>query len=200
MAKICQKVGVESGVEVIPIVSAFELYRIKQEVEGKMFIQGGERWIEGAHSGAISMAQAWENGASGVILNNSERRLPPGEIRNILPLVPASMTRAVCLGTEGQMEKWGKRLKLDWLIYEPKELIGNREKSVASEKPEIIARMVKATGAPLLVGAGVHSRADVEISLKLGARGVLVSSDVVLAADPEKELRELAEGFLNPPP
>jgi len=36
---------------------------------------------------------------------------------------------------------------------------------------------------------------DVRVGLKLGARGILLASGVVLAEEPEKELRELAAAF-----
>jgi triosephosphate isomerase len=73
---------------------------------------------------------------------------------------------------------------------------------VTSEKPEIISEVVKAMAEgvttapiPVLVGAGVHSAADVKKALELGAKGVLVATDVVLAEDPEVALRELASAF-----
>lgn len=196
LARICRKVEEESGIKIIPVVAAMELHRVKEAVGGEIYLQGGEIWEEGAHSGAISVLQAAENGATGVLLNHSERKLPPGQIRRVVSVAPEGMKTVVCLETMGQMERWGKRIKADWLAWEPKELIGSKEKSVASEKQELIGKMAKVTTTPLLVGAGIHSRMDVEVSLKMGAVGVLVSSDIVLAADPEKELEELAGGFL----
>jgi len=59
-----------------------------------------------------------------------------------------------------------------------------------------IKKMVKILEpTPVLVGAGIHQAKDVEVSLKMGARGILVASDVVKAEDPRKELLELAEVF-----
>jgi triosephosphate isomerase len=43
----------------------------------------------------------------------------------------------------------------------------------------------------LIVGAGVHSKKDLKVARKLGAKGVLIASAVVLAKDPEKKLEEL---------
>ena len=60
----------------------------------------------------------------------------------------------------------------------------------------VIKKMVKILEpTPVLVGAGIHQAKDVEVSLKMGARGILVASDVVKAEDPRKELLELAEVF-----
>ena len=48
---------------------------------------------------------------------------------------------------------------------------------------------------PVLVGAGIHSKQDVKIALDLGAKGILVATDVIEADNPKKELAELARGF-----
>jgi triosephosphate isomerase len=44
-----------------------------------------------------------------------------------------------------------------------------------------------------LVGAGIHSRKDVKIALKLGASGIAVSSSVMKSKNPSTELRRLLE-------
>jgi triosephosphate isomerase len=67
---------------------------------------------------------------------------------------------------------------------------------VASEKPEIIKKIVeKYPKIPILVGAGIHSKEDVKVSLKLGAKGILISSFIIKAKDPEKALNEIASAF-----
>ena len=164
---------------------------------------GEEVWLqhvdaedEGAKSGFISRIQAKSIGIAGSLLNHSEHKLKPGTIKKILKSWPDNFKSVVCLQSWGQAEGWAKNIKPTYVAYEPSEFIGNREKSVATEKPELIKKMAEFyKSVPLLVGAGVHSKEDVQISLKLGAKGVLVATDVVRADDPEKELRELAEGF-----
>jgi triosephosphate isomerase len=83
----------------------------------------------------------------------------------------------------------------DFIAYEPPELIGSKDKSVSTEKPDIITSIVTNVKCPILIGAGVHSAEDVKVGLKLGAKGILVATDVVLAENPEEELRKLAEAF-----
>ncbi|MFA6361682.1 MAG: hypothetical protein WCX33_02655 [Candidatus Shapirobacteria bacterium] len=46
-----------------------------------------------------------------------------------------------------------------------------------------------------MIGAGIHSKKDVEVSLKLGAKGILISSYIVKSNDPEKRLEELAKCY-----
>lgn len=192
LVEICRKVSKESGVKIIPVVSALEAGK----VEGEKYIQNVDEYTEGRWTGWISGIQAVESGVSGTLINHSEHKVPPGKIRKIMKQLPDGFESVLCVRSLGQAEKWAIKLKPSYLAYEPEELIGSRDKSVATEEPKAIASLVKMAGEiPVLVGAGIHNKNDVQIALKLGARGVLVSSNVVTATDPEKELRELAEGF-----
>jgi triosephosphate isomerase len=83
----------------------------------------------------------------------------------------------------------------DYIAYEPRELIGNKEKSVSSEKPDVIQHLTSNIQLPVLIGAGIHSPEDIKVGLRLGAKGFLLATDVVKAEDPYHELSELAEAF-----
>ncbi len=196
LAKMCQEVSQKTKVEIIPVVSALDGWRIKSEVGGKVFLQNVDEYEEGAKTGQISSVAAKELGLDGSLLNHSECRKKPGTIRKMVKAWPEGLVSVVCLQSLGQAEKWGRKIKADFIAYEPKELIGSKDKSVASEKASVIKKMVKILEpTPVLVGAGIHQAKDVEVSLKMGARGILVASDVVKAEDPRKELLELAEVF-----
>ena len=81
----------------------------------------------------------------------------------------------------------------DFVAFEPPSLIGSKDKSVSSERPQDVAMVAqKLVPQRVFIGAGIHSGEDVRVGLELGARGFLVATDVVKATDPEKELRELA--------
>jgi triosephosphate isomerase len=109
---------------------------------------------------------------------------------------PRGFKIALCLGSLGQAETWAKDLRPDFIAYEPKYLIGSKDKSVATEKPEVIKKIVdKYPKIPVFVGAGIHSTNDVEVSLKLGAKGILISSYIVTNKNPEKKLEELSSCF-----
>lgn len=219
LAKICNQVALESGVKIFPVVSPLDLYRVKKEIKGEVFLQGGDIFFEGAHTGAVSVLQAIVLGADGMLINHSEKRLPPGTVNQLLVKLKKDIwvkklvgeysefkdleekinkfKIIVCIRTKGQAERWAKKLKPrpDLFAYEPPELIGGKL-SVSSTKPEAIKKIVKLlSGTGVIVGAGVKTKTDVEKSLQLGAKGVLVSSDFVRASDPKKELVELAKAF-----
>lgn len=196
LAEICQKVTKKTGVKIIPVVTALDAVRIKEKLEMEVYLQAVDEVVDGAKTGFISPFQADELKIEGTLLNHSEHRMKPGSIKKMLKNWPKDFKSVVCISTLGQADGWAKNIKPDIIAYEPKELIGSKDKSVATEKPEIIKKMVeKYSKVPILVGAGIHSKEDVVISLKLGARGVLISSFIVKAKDPEKELMEIASAF-----
>ncbi len=196
MAEICQKVAKKSGVKIIPVVSVLDAVRIKEKLGIEVFIQAVDEVVDGAKTGFISPFQAEVLKIDGSLLNHSEHKMKPGSIKKLLKNWPKDFKSVVCVSTLGQIEGWAKNIKPDIIAYEPKELIGSKDKSVATEKPEIIKKIVeKYSKIPVLVGAGIHSKEDVAISLKLGAKGVLISSFIIKAKDPEKELTEIASVF-----
>lgn len=196
LAKICQKVSKKTKIKIIPAVSALNAVRIKNELGMEVWLQNVDEVFEGAKSGAVSPLQAKSLGILGTLINHSENRKKPGTIKKMLKIWPADFEMMLCLNSLGQAESWAKKIKPDYIAYEPKNLIGSKDKSVATEKPEVIKKIVeKYPKIPIFVGAGIHSVKDVEVSLKLGAKGILISSYIVKSKNPEERLEELARCF-----
>lgn len=196
LAEICKKVAEKTGVKIIPAVSALDALVIKEKLEMEVYLQSVDPLFEGRGSGLISPLKAVELGINGTILNHSEHRIKAGTLKKMLKSWPKKFKSIVCIGSLGQTNFWAKNIKPDFIAYEPKDLIANKEKSVATEKEKTIKKIVKFyKKIPVLVGAGIHSVKDVEIALKTGAKGILISSMIVKAKDPERELTKLAEIF-----
>ncbi len=198
LVKICEKVSQESKIKIIPAVSALDLYRLSKETSLDLYLQNTDHFLEGRHSGWVSPLQASFLGAKGTLLNHSEHPLPPGTVKTIIKQNQTikNFKTVLCVKSFGQAEIWGLNSKPDYLAYEPKSLIANKKKSVATEKPLIIKKLVDlAQDIPVLAGAGIHQKSDISTALSLGVKGVIVSSDVVTATDPEKELFDLVSAF-----
>jgi len=195
LARICRDMAKTSGVRIIvasPAIMAVELLKTGAEV----FLQNYDEYDEGRFTGMISAKQAMDLGIKGSLLNHSENSKKKGTIFKTIKTSPEGFETVLCVKSIGQIEKWAKRTKADFLAYEPKHLIASKTASVSSEQPGGIKRAVEASGGiPLLAGAGVKSGEDVKVALKMGAKGVLVASNVVCSKDPEKELKELVKGF-----
>lgn len=199
LTKILEDVGSLTSLKIIPVVQALDAETIINSSKLEVWIQHIDPITYGAHTGWTLPEEVANIGARGVFLNHSEHKFENLEILktaiekckrvNLKTLVFASDL----LELETVLE-----LKPDYVSYEPAELVGATDKSVASEKPEIIkeaADLSKAKSTPLIVGAGIHSMEDVRKSIELGASGIAVATNIVKAQDPKKALLELAEGF-----
>jgi len=135
-------------------------------------------------------------GGSGTILNHSESRRSPSELRELVPRL-AAMGMGVCLCSQTAAEAARLAvLKPKYLAIEPPELIGSGI-AVSKARPELVQRTV--TGVrrvgykgEILCGAGIVSGEDVAKAVELGVDGVLVASSVVKAPDWESKVRDLA--------
>jgi len=201
LAKICEEVSLKSNVEIIPVVQFVDLFRISQEVKIPVWVQHLDFFPQGQHTGWENLEAVIEAGGKGTLLNHAEHQIPPGTVKQVIKRIQNSEFRIqkfmtmVCCHTLGQAERLAK-LKPDYLAYEPPELISNKEKSVATEKPQVIKKIVGLLGnLPLIIGAGIHCPKDIEISLSFGAKGILVSSDIVLAKDQKSALEDLVSGY-----
>lgn len=145
----------------------------------------------GAKTGWILPESCQQMGAIGSLVNHSEHKLTLLEIKNIIQkLRKLKMISIVCASTPEMAVKISK-FKPDMIAIEPPELIGGKI-SVSEAKPEIITKTThKIKNIPILCGAGIHSRKDVEHALKLGAKGILIAHAVTNAKNPAKTLKEL---------
>jgi len=195
LAKICQGVSKKTSVVITPLVQATDILRLTS--------QGFEVWAQhvdninfGPNTGQILPQAIVAAGAKGTLLNHSENKLPLEVIKETIIYCHALGLKVLVSSESLDEAKEIVETKPDFLAYEPPEFIGSRTISVSTAKPEVIEDFAKEIkGIPVLVGAGVHSQKDVEIALKLGAKGILVATDVVLAKNPERELLDLTAGF-----
>ncbi len=195
LAKIHQEVADKTGASIAVAVQACDLWRVSQEVTIPVFAQHIDPVDFGSFTGHNLPQGVKANGAIGSLLNHSERRIPEDVIINTLACAQkSSLIRIVCGEDVAEIEKFAQ-FAPDFLAFEPPELIGASGKSVATEEPESIAEAVKVTSIPVLVGAGISTAKDIEVSLKLGAKGFLVASAITKASNPKKILTELVSAF-----
>ena len=150
-------------------------------------------------TGAILPEAVKAAGASGTILNHSEAKTSPSDLRELVPRL-ASMGLGVCLCSQTAEEATRLApLGPKYIAVEPPELIGSGI-AVSRAKPELIEETVTAVrrtgyGGKILCGAGIVTGEDVAKAVELGVDGVLVASSVVKAKDWESKVRELARSL-----
>lgn len=198
------EVSKESEVQIIPVVQIADVFRIKQEVDIPIWVQHLDWQEQGQFTGWVNLEAVVKAGASGTLLNHSEHQMPPGTIKHVLDRVQSSKAcpelvegfkvqsfeTMVCCKTLGQMERLVK-LKPDFIGYEIEELIGGKI-SITDLDPKAIKHAIEICGnIPLVVGAGINKMEDMQKTRELGAKGVLISSAVVLAERPKEKLNAL---------
>lgn len=198
LAKICEEIAKETGKNIIVAVQEADMYRVAQAVSIPVFSQDIEPIEPGAHTGHTLPEAIKESGAVGTLLNHSEYRFPMDMlIKSIKRAKEIGLFTIVCAPTPELASEIAEFIP-SMIAIEPPELIGG-EISVSTAKPRIISDTIsqvhKVNNVPVLCGAGVKDKNDVEVAIKLGAEGVLVASHVVKAEDPAKVLRELVEGM-----
>jgi triosephosphate isomerase (TIM) len=196
LAKIVKEVSDKSKVRMVITASALDVVRIMEKTGAEVWLQNVDEYGEGKHTGHVSMEQAMALGIKGSLINHSEYQIPRGTAQKIIKHKPKGFEIMCCVKTMGQIERWAAKAKPDWILYEPPELIASKDKSVATEEPNVIKNAVDlCQGVPLMVGAGVKDKQDVIVSLKMGAKAVGLSSAFVLGKSQKELLESLAEGF-----
>jgi triosephosphate isomerase len=196
MAKVVENVSRETGIEMAVVVQVADVLRVAKEVLVPVWAQHVDGIEYGAHTGWVLPEAVKANGAIGVMLNHSERKLVIEDIERAMSRArEVSFKTLVCAATPGEVERV-MELDPDFVAYEPPEFIGSRDKSVSSEKSETVREVIKLAGQErILIGAGIHSADDIRVGLELGAFGFLVATDIMKAENPEEELKELAGGY-----
>ncbi|MGQ9479195.1 MAG: triose-phosphate isomerase [Thermoproteota archaeon] len=201
IAKAAEMVHKDTGVEIVLAPPITEIYRVYSSVDIPVFAQHADSVEPGARTGAITIEMVKEAGATGLLINHSEKRLILADIETLVNKARANnLVSVVCTNTPA-VTGAGAALKPDFLAIEPPELIGTGI-PVSKAKPEVVLDSVSIVRkidpeVKVICGAGITTGEDIYAALKLGTVGVLLASGVVKARDPEKVLREMAEACLR---
>jgi triosephosphate isomerase (TIM) len=200
LAKAAERVSLEKGVQIAVAPQFTDIKQVSESTELLVFTQHIDPVRPGAYTGHILAEAAKSAGASGTLLNHSERRIKISEIEESIGIAQtAGLLTLVCANSPGVSAAVAS-FNPDMIAVEPPELIGTGI-AVSKAKPELISNTVKRirgvnASVRILCGAGVSTPEDVTRALQLGSQGVLVSSSVVKSPNPEKLLAEMADAAL----
>ncbi len=199
LIKVLEEVAESSQIKIIPVVQATDIKEAVGICKLEIWAQNVDPVTFGSHTGSILAESVLEDGAFGTFLNHSEKKFTD------LNLLQETVNKCTELGLKtlvfaSSLEELGSVSSFSptFVAYEPPEFIGSTTLSVTSAQPDVILKAVeiaKTHNLPLIVGAGIHSRNDVQKSLELGATGIAVARDILKAEDPKAELLDLIEGF-----
>ncbi|MDH7491358.1 MAG: triose-phosphate isomerase [Methanolinea sp.] len=195
IAGAAQQVAEESGVEIGIAPSYMNIHPLSMHYSLPVYSQHVDAALPGANTGAVTVEAIREAGATGSLVNHSERRLTLADIEAVVSrLREADLVSVVCTNNVATSAA-AAALGPDFVAIEPPELIGGNV-SVSSANPGIITGTVEAVrkvnpSVRILTGAGIHSGECVKTAIDLGTDGVLLASGVVKAKAPIAVLRDL---------
>ena len=197
LAESAEKASLETEICIGIAPQPTDLAPVARLVTLPVFAQHVDPITPGSFTGHILPESVKEAGATGTLINHSERRLKLADIDTAIKRArDAGLVSVVCANNP-DVSAAVAALKPDMLAVEPPELIGTGI-PVSKAKPEVVSGTVKlvkeiSSDVVVLCGAGISAGEDVRAALKLGTEGVLVASAVVKAEDPYRVLLEFAE-------
>jgi triosephosphate isomerase len=196
IARAARDVSDESGVRIAVAPQAADIAAVVET--------GVETWAQdvspvehGSHTGSTLAEAVARAGATGTLLNHSERRRTLADIDSSLSAAArADLETIVCANNPAQIGA-AAALGPDAVAVEPPALIGTGT-PVSQADPEVVEDAVGAAeridpSVDVLCGAGISTGEDLRSAQELGARGVLLASGVAKAADPRAALASLVE-------
>ncbi|WP_435177914.1 triose-phosphate isomerase [Halorussus sp. AFM4] len=194
VATAAREVADETGADIAVAPQAAHLDRVADT--------GVETWAQhvsavehGSHTGSTLAEAAADAGATGTLLNHSERRLKLADIDAALDAAErAGLDTCVCANNPDQIGAVAA-LGPDAVAVEPPELIGTGT-PVSKADPDVVTDAVAAAEAvddsvSVYCGAGISTGEDLTSARELGAEGVLLASGVAKADDPKAALADL---------
>ena len=197
LAKQAEKASKKTGIQIAVSPQFADINLISSNIDLPVISQHIDAIEPGSHTGHILVSSVKEAGASGTLINHSERQLKLSEIDSIIKITKQnSLLSCVCVNNPA-VSGAVSALNPDIVSIEPPELIGTGV-AVSKAQPEIVTNTVnivkKINSKPMILcGAGISQSEDISVAIKLGTKGVLVASAVVKAKDPFKLLCKFAK-------
>jgi len=198
LAEICEDIANDYSVKMVVVPQVADISVISKAVRIPVFAQHVDGVGYGGFTGHITAASLKEAGATGSLINHSERRLKLADIdASITACRKAGLKMIICTNNVATTRACAA-LEPDYVAVEPPELIGSGI-PVSKADPDIVTNSVKAVKniAPkvgVLCGAGITHGEDLKSALELGTEGVLLASGIIKAKDQRKALEDLVTG------
>lgn len=199
LAEICEEVSEEHSVRIVVVPQAADIYALSRAVEIPVYAQHVDGVGYGSYTGHVTAASLKAAGASGSLINHSERRLRLAEIEASISASREFELKTIVCTNNVATTRAAAALKPDYVAVEPPELIGSGI-PVSKADPEVVRGSVKAVKGiepkvGVLCGAGITHGEDLRAALELGSEGVLLASGIVKAKDQREALEDLMRGL-----
>jgi triosephosphate isomerase len=171
-------------------IQASDILEVVKATGLKVYAQHVDFIKKGRATGYILPEAVKKDGAKGVFLNHSEHKLRFDVLKKTVVRCKKLGLKILIFASSLREALKIKKLRPDYLAVEPPELVAGKI-SVSKVRPGLIKNIAKKLRYPFLVGAGIKTNEDVKIAMKLGARGIAVSSAITKSTMPGKVLKKL---------
>ncbi len=198
LAEICEDISKEYSIKIAVAPQVADIHIISEAVKIPVYAQHVDGVGYGGFTGHVTAASIKAAGASGSLINHSERRLKLADIEASLIACKTSGLSAIICTNNVATTRAAAALEPNYVAIEPPELIGSGI-PVSKADPDIVRDSVDAVKdiAPtvgVLCGAGITRGEDLKAALDLGSEGVLLASGIIKAKDQRKALEDLVTG------
>jgi triosephosphate isomerase len=199
LSRICEEVAERYDVEMVVAPQTADIRLISENVSIPIYAQHVDGVGFGGYTGHTTAASIKAAGASGTLINHSERRLKLAEIEAALSSCKAEGLATIVCTNNIATTSAAAALKPNYVAVEPPELIGSgipvskADPGVVTGSVEAVKRIEPEVG--VLCGAGISRGEDLLAALELGSVGVLLASGIIKAKDQKKALEDLLSGI-----
>jgi len=191
-----KEISKETKVPIITCAQAVDIYQIKKELDIEVWAQHVDPIDPGKNTGWICPYSIKQAGATGVLINHSEHKIPEETVIATVEKAKKYGLKTLVIGQNPEMVIKYDKLNVDFVAFENEDLIASSI-SMIDQQEETIKDLVKKLRHPLIIGAGINDGEDTKKTVLAGAAGVIMATYFVTAPDPAAKLRELASGFIS---
>ena len=181
----------------IIIAPTINLKELKQNTKLKIYSQHIDNQTSEKSTGFLLPTQIKQLKLEGSLLNHSEHKIPLEKIKQtIKQLKKLKLKSIVCISNLKELNKI-KKLNPTMIAYEDPELIATKKSitNYKSKELENFAKQLNKTKIIPICGAGINKKEDYTKALKLGCKGVLISSTIMKSKNPSKKLKEFQDNW-----
>ncbi len=198
IAEICGDLSRETGISIIAVPQLPNI-RAVADTGVPVFSQHIDGFDPGSHTGHVLAESVRDAGATGTLINHSERRLTLADLDAAIGAARRTGLTTIVCSNNVATTRAAAALGPDFVAVEPPELIGSGI-PVSSADPDVVTGSVDAAlgidpDVRVLCGAGISKGEDMRAALQLGTVGVLLASGIIRAPDPKAALMDLISGI-----
>lgn len=199
LAKICEKIAKRAKIKMILCAQTADICVVAKNSSLPVFGQHVDYFEQGRNTGFILPEDIKQDGATGTLLNHSEHRISFDAIKKTVERCKKiGLKPIVCAASIHEIKNI---LKLEpyCIMFEDPKLVSTG-KSITKIEPDSVkqfADAVKEHNKKLksniisLCGAGISTKEDIELAIRLGCMGVGIASAIVKAKNKRKKILEL---------